>query len=106
MKVLSQKQKGDKLMNKIKLYRATLLFNIGVLLTITAHMLATGDRKHLAIGGEILVIPLMYFFYKAGLYVSEILKGLFEEIKRYYEKKKQIEIWQEESKRFSIKRNI
>lgn len=51
-------------MSKERLYKRILLIELSILLTLVLHYFVTGQRGYKAIGGEFLVIPLLYILYK------------------------------------------
>ena len=82
-------------MKKIKLYRKILLIQLGVLATLILHYLATRNRGYKAIGGEFLLIPLLYALNTIG----QAFRDRVIETNEHFKKKEVVEGWKQEGMR-------
>ena len=82
-------------MKKIKLYRKIILIQAGVLATQLLHIKVTNLRGYKAIGGEVLVVPLVAAMYVMGQAISD----RWEATNKHFKQKEQLKVWKEESRR-------
>lgn len=75
-------------MKKLKLYRKILLIEFGVLATMTTHLLVTNQRGYKAVGGEFLIVPLIFIIYKIIQTLRTRWKVTEEYFKRIEHKKR------------------
>lgn len=92
---MDKRTEGGKLVKKLKIYKRILLFQVGILATIIIHYFVTQNRGYKAIGGEFLLIPLLYVLHLVG----QAINKRWSETNEYFKQKQQASAWKEEGLR-------
>lgn len=80
---------------KIKTYRKILIIQLGILATLILHYFVTDARGYKAIGGEFLLLPLLYILYKGfKLFELRVI-----ETREHFKEKEVVQGWKQEGLR-------
>lgn len=79
---------------KMKIYKKILLIELSILATLILHYFVTDARGYKAIGGEFLLIPLLYVIHKGVQAFSARVK----ETNDHFRRKEETSKWEERRK--------